>query len=87
MHEPLLDLHRIYYEPLPRVLPSLPALLSGPPVRKLLYMSTPEDVKTSLRPHFDATLKGRATAMQAVPDMLEIVPPGVNKGVSAGMHF
>lgn len=35
-------LHHTYHEPLATVLPSLDALLAGPPVRKLLFMSSPE---------------------------------------------
>ncbi|KAF5829542.1 hypothetical protein DUNSADRAFT_15939 [Dunaliella salina] len=42
MTDDLQALHHIYHEPLATVLPSLEALLEGPPVRKLLFMSTPQ---------------------------------------------
>ncbi len=36
------ELHSRYYEPLSRVLPSLGALLAGPRVCKLLFMTQPQ---------------------------------------------
>lgn len=61
---------------------SLDQILAGPPVRKLLFMSAPEDVASSHRPHWEAFLSDNriASLMQAVPDMLEIVPRGIHKG-------
>lgn len=48
----------------------------GPPVKKLLYMTTPAVVDGQLLPHWRAALPPGAALMQAVPDMLEIVPQG-----------
>lgn len=75
-------LHDRYYEPLAVVAPSVDAVLSGPPLRKLLFMTTPEIVAERLKPDWEAALAGTGAApMQAVPDMLEVVPAGFNKFV------
>lgn len=74
------ELHTRYYEPLPRIIPSLEAILKGPSVRKLLFMTTPDVVQSLVRPHWEAALaEGPAAPMQAVDSMLEIVPRGWNK--------
>jgi len=76
------SLHDRYYEPLALVEPSLAAVLAGPPVRKLLFMADAARVDAELRPHWEAALLGTgAVTMQAVPDMLELVPAGVDKWV------
>ena len=75
-------LHDRYYEPLAAVAPSVEAVLQGPPVRKLLFMTAAEHVASVVKPQWDALLAGSGAAtMQAVPDMLEIVPRGWNKMV------
>ncbi len=69
-----------YYEPLASVKPSIEVLVNGPPVRKLLFMTDPAQVEGLLKPHWGKKLQGSGAAvMQAVPDMLEVVPDGVNK--------
>lgn len=75
------ELHRRYYEPLALVVPSVKdVLLEHQPVRKMLFMSTADIVKEKLWPHWAAALaEGPAAPMQAVPEMLEIVPRGWNK--------
>jgi len=61
-------------------LPSIEALLAGPAVRKLLLMADPEVVEGLIKPHFGNALQQQAAeVLQAVPNMLEIVPQGVNK--------
>lgn len=56
------------------------SLLQAGPVKKLLYMTRPEVVTAQLQPHWSSALHGRgAGLLQAVPDMLELVPQGVNK--------
>lgn len=80
----LRELHSVYYEPLARVEPSLQQLLAGPAVKKLLFMTEPHRVEGLLKPHWQAAAPPLgAEAMQAVPNMLEIVPAGVNKWVGA----
>mmetsp|Transcript_27098 Transcript_27098/g.73240 ORF Transcript_27098/g.73240 Transcript_27098/m.73240 type:complete len:273 (+) Transcript_27098:348-1166(+) len=82
MTDDLQALHHVYHEPLATVLPSLEALLEGPPVRKLLFMSTPQNVTSTLTPYWSRALQGKqAVPLQAVPSMLEIVPTGVDKWV------
>lgn len=69
-----------YYEPLAAELAGVEQLLAGPAVRKLLFMSQPELVAGLVEPHWRQALQGQgAEVMQAVPNMLEVVPAGVNK--------
>jgi hydroxymethylpyrimidine pyrophosphatase-like HAD family hydrolase len=69
-----------YYEPLAQEHSSVEDLLSGPSVRKLLFMADPSVVDGLLKPHWGAALQGAAAeVLQAVPNMLEVVPAGVNK--------
>ncbi|KAL6759257.1 HAD-like domain-containing protein [Haematococcus lacustris] len=80
MTQELQDLHSVYYEPLASVAPSLGQLQAGRPVRKLLLMTSPQVVQEQLAPHWNQQLQGtQAKTMQAVPNMLEIVPQSVNK--------
>lgn len=48
--------------------------------QKLLFYSTPEDIKYKIRPYWAENVRGRATLVQALDDMLEILPPGQSKG-------
>jgi hydroxymethylpyrimidine pyrophosphatase-like HAD family hydrolase len=76
------SLHDRYYEPLADVAPSVDRVLAGPPLRKLLFMTTAARVDAEVRPHWEAALAaggGAAATMQAVPDMLEVVPAGWDK--------
>jgi hydroxymethylpyrimidine pyrophosphatase-like HAD family hydrolase len=85
MTEDLECLHSQYYEPRASVAASLDALLRGPRVKKILFMATPDTVEKHLMPHWQkelGKLRG-ASILQAVPNMLELVPEGVNKWVGA----
>lgn len=76
------ELHSRYYEPLARECSSVEQLLQGPAVRKLLFMAAPSVIETDVRRHWAAALRGGnagAELLQAVPNMLEVVPTGVNK--------
>lgn len=79
------ELHQRYYEPLASVAPGVEDLLSGPPVRKLLFMSNDAGlIRSNVLPHWSSAFASRpelagAELMQAVPTMLEVVPSGVNK--------
>ena len=77
----LKDLHDIYYEPLARVMPSIEALLDGPPVKKILFQADPRIIQGEIKPHWESRVAGssEASVMQAVPSMIEIVPKGVDK--------
>lgn len=48
--------------------------------QKLLFLDTAEGVSTALRPYWSDATRGRASVVQALPDMLEIVPSGTSKG-------
>lgn len=47
------ELHSVYYEPLAQVCPSVEAILAGPPVKKMLFMTDPARVDQELRPHWE----------------------------------
>lgn len=46
----------------------------------MIFLDTAQSVSDTLRPYWSDATKGRATIVQAVPDMLEIVPLGTCKG-------
>ncbi|KAI0486599.1 hypothetical protein KFK09_029317 [Dendrobium nobile] len=48
--------------------------------KKLLFLDTAEGISSTLRPYWSAATRGQATVVQAVPDMLEIIPLGASKG-------
>ncbi|CAI5520764.1 unnamed protein product [Closterium sp. Naga37s-1] len=78
---PLVEaLHTIYYEPRAEVMPSLHHIINETPIQKLLFYDTPHGIDGFIRPFWSAATAGRATVTQAVPDMLEILPPGQSKG-------
>ena len=52
---------------------------SPSPVHKLLYMAEPDAI-TRIRPALEAHCAGRATLVQALPEMLEFLPLGASKG-------
>lgn len=59
---------------------------AGPRVKKILFMAEPDEVTGELLPHWGAQLSSPdagASILQAVPNMLELVPRGVNKWVGA----
>lgn len=69
---------------------SVEDLLSSGDVQKVLFLDTAEGVSGRLRPYWSEAIKGRASVVQAQPDMLEIVPAGTSKGSGVRMlldHF
>ncbi|XP_004498456.1 endoribonuclease YBEY, chloroplastic-like [Cicer arietinum] len=80
-HDPLVDsLHTIYHEPKAEIMPSVEHLLASADIQKMIFLDTAQSVADTLRPYWSDATKGRATVVQAVPDMLEIVPLGTSKG-------
>ncbi|XP_047341022.1 endoribonuclease YBEY, chloroplastic [Impatiens glandulifera] len=78
---PLVDsLHTVYHEPKAEIMSSIDHLLTGNDIQKVIYLDTAEGVTETLRPYWSVETRDRATVVQAVPDMLEIVPPGTSKG-------
>jgi hydroxymethylpyrimidine pyrophosphatase-like HAD family hydrolase len=49
-------------------------------LQKLLIYDTPESIKYKIRPYWASKIQGKATLVQALDDMLEILPPGQSKG-------
>ncbi|WCJ29479.1 Endoribonuclease YBEY chloroplastic [Euphorbia peplus] len=78
---PLVDsLHTVYREPKAEIMPSVEHLLSSADIQKLIFFDTAERVTTSLRPYWSEATGDRASVVQAIPDMLELVPCGTSKG-------
>ncbi|XP_073316000.1 endoribonuclease YBEY, chloroplastic-like isoform X2 [Primulina huaijiensis] len=78
---PLVDtLHTLYHEPKAEIITSVEQLLEGVEIQKLIFLDTAEGVSTILRPFWAEATGDRASVVQAVPDMLEIVPSGTSKG-------
>ncbi|KAH7574297.1 hypothetical protein JRO89_XS03G0278500 [Xanthoceras sorbifolium] len=83
---PLVDsLHTVYHEPKAEVMPSVQHLLAAADIQKLIFLGTAEGVATTLRPYWSEATKDRANVVQAIPDMLEIVPLGTSKGSGVRM--
>lgn len=81
MTDDIVTLHKVYYEPLAQVM-SGEDMARGPPVRKMLMMSSKDTIKNIARPYWEKALKNTgADTLQAVDTMLEIVPRGWNKWV------
>uniref|UniRef100_A0A7S2R5K3 Uncharacterized protein n=1 Tax=Rhizochromulina marina TaxID=1034831 RepID=A0A7S2R5K3_9STRA len=70
------QLHTLYKEPLPQEVASLADAGS---VNKLLLLGEPA-VLTSLRPQLESSLVDECAITQAMPHMLEILPPHSSKG-------
>lgn len=51
----------------------------------MIFLDTAVGVATTLRPYWSEATRDRATVVQAVPDMLEIVPHGTSKGSGVKM--
>ncbi|XP_057832987.2 endoribonuclease YBEY, chloroplastic isoform X2 [Cryptomeria japonica] len=85
-NHPLIDaLHSVYFEPKAEVMSSVEHLLSSVSVQKLLFYDTAENVHNVLRPHWSVATEGQARVVQALPDMLEILPSGASKGAGVQM--
>ena len=78
---PLVDeLHEVYFEPKAEVLESIEELKKFK-IQKVIFLDTAEKVASFLRPLWSLALGGRATVVQALPEMMEILPSGVSKGL------
>ena len=45
----------------------------------MLFVDTAENLRNILQPHWSLTTAGRARMVQALPEMLEILPSGASK--------
>ena len=66
----LQELHEVYWEPLAQPQNSLQAILEGPPVKKLLFMTDASRIASAVLPHWEVRmacswLDGRALALCA----------------------
>jgi Cof subfamily protein (haloacid dehalogenase superfamily) len=71
-------LHSKYREPLPAFCPDLRSQLDGVRFTKLMISDEIDNdaTRTDLEHHLD----GQAVVLQAVPEYIEVLPPGVSKG-------
>ncbi|TYH12991.1 hypothetical protein ES288_A06G109700v1 [Gossypium darwinii] len=80
-NHPLVDtLHTVYHEPKAEIMPSVEHLVTAADIQKLIFFDTAEGIATNLRPYWSEATKDHASVVQAVSDMLEIVPFGTSKG-------
>jgi HAD superfamily hydrolase (TIGR01484 family) len=79
--ETVLDLHRIYGEPLPQEIPSLADHGNG--IHKILVCDYDlERLSNVVRPQLEALAKETgARVTQAIPSMLELIPEGCSKAL------
>ncbi|XP_054798247.1 endoribonuclease YBEY, chloroplastic isoform X2 [Prosopis cineraria] len=78
---PLVDsLHTVYHEPKAEIMPSTEHLLAAADIQKMIFLDTAQRVASTLRPYWSEATTDHARVIQAVPDMLEIVPLGTSKG-------
>jgi Cof subfamily protein (haloacid dehalogenase superfamily) len=76
------ELHELYHEPLPEAVGPLQNVASGTPINKLLLIKQNDPRKIrALRWQLSMQLNPKEAHMtQALPDMLEILPPNISKG-------
>ncbi|KAL9227279.1 hypothetical protein vseg_002987 [Gypsophila vaccaria] len=79
-HSRVDSLHHVYREPKAKVMPSVEELIASAEVQKIIFLDTPERVSTTLRPYWSEATGDNASVVQALPDMLELVPLGTSKG-------
>jgi Cof subfamily protein (haloacid dehalogenase superfamily) len=72
-----------YHEPMPEEIGPLQNILDDMPINKLLAIKAGEPGKiTALRGQLDKQLDGKGKLIQALSDMVEILPPGNSKGIA-----
>ncbi len=75
---PVTDGLIVYHEPVPEEIGPLVNLLREP-INKLIFFADEQQI-AALRRDLEAALDGTATLVQAVPGVLEVLPPGASKG-------
>lgn len=53
--------------------------------QKFLFYDTPDAITHSVRPYWVSKFKGKVQCVQALDDMLEMLPPGQSKGAGVTM--
>jgi Cof subfamily protein (haloacid dehalogenase superfamily) len=73
----------LYHEPEPEAVGAIQDILEKIPANKLLAITRGEIERINvLRGQLSGQLNGQAQLMQALPDALEILPPGASKGAT-----
>ncbi|GAB4471315.1 MAG: Cof-type HAD-IIB family hydrolase [Anaerolineae bacterium] len=75
---PVTDGLIVYHEPVPEEIGPLDNLLREP-INKLIFFADEQQI-AALRRDLEAALDSAATLVQAVPGVLEVLPPGASKG-------
>ncbi len=68
-----------FHEPTPEAVGSLRNLFGKVSINKVLFIDEPDRLRP-LRIRLEAELHGTASVVQALPDMLEVLPLGASKG-------
>lgn len=68
-----------YHEPTPIAYGTWTAALAHTAVNKYIMVNPPKRID-EIRPWLEERIHGRATIVQALPNMVEILPPGASKG-------
>lgn len=79
----LTDIFIKYHEPVPEAFGSWENAFDHTAVNKFIMISTREHID-EIRPYVEAQINGRATIVQALDYMLEILPHGASKGDGVG---
>ncbi|GAB2284833.1 hypothetical protein Dimus_019286 [Dionaea muscipula] len=61
-------------------MPCVENILAAVEIQKLIFLDTAERVASTLRPYWSEATGDHANVVQAIPNMLEIVPRGTSKG-------
>lgn len=83
-HNAHVDFLVAHHEPVPDIVGPLSAVVATTPVNKVILVDDPARV-TAARQALTAQLDGSATLVQAIPQVLEILPPGASKGAGVQM--
>lgn len=70
-----------YGEPEPIIQAKLDDIVGQVPINKLIFMDSPPTI-TKIRAELTTQLNGNATVVQALADMLEVMPTGISKGTA-----
>jgi Cof subfamily protein (haloacid dehalogenase superfamily) len=81
---PQLERVASHLEPIPEVVGPLENVLDRAGINKFLFVGEVPAIR-AIRAALTAHFNGAATIVQAVPDMLEVLPPGASKG--AGLKW
>ncbi len=78
---PFMEVLAKYQEPVPQEVDSLLHILAANPINKFVFLEYPEKIE-ALRALLLPQMLGGESLLRTAPEFLEILPPGVSKGVA-----